>query len=105
MYAVLFLLSASESLGPRKIISAPEAIEADTIDSAKKEGLQILSELPSHNRAVLKPLSIVELSSDMLNDISSCERIYLTNSDDDGDLEFADVTETDYWVSQPWWHR
>jgi hypothetical protein len=105
MYAVLFLLTQAESLGPRKLISAPEAIEAADIDSAKKEGLQILNELAPHNREVMKPLSIVELSQDMLNGISSCERLYLTNLDDDGELEFADVTDTQYWINQDWWHR
>jgi hypothetical protein len=103
MYAAIFLLSQAEGLGSRKLISAPEAIEALDVDSAKKEGLQILSELAPHNKEVMKPLSIVELSEEMLSGIATCERIYLGNGDDDGDLEFADITDLRYWSSQPWW--
>jgi hypothetical protein len=105
MFAAIFLLTQAESLGPRKLISAPEAISAEDVDSAKKEGLQILSELASHNREVMKPLSIVELSEDMLNGIAGCERVFLGNTEDDGELEFADVTDAHYWANQPWWPR
>jgi hypothetical protein len=105
MYGVVFLLTEAESLGPRKLISAPEAIEAESVDAAKSEGLQILKELAPYNREGLKPLSIVELSNPMLEEISKCERIFLSNEEEDGDLEFADITETSFWVSQPWWHR
>lgn len=104
MYAAIFLMTA-ESLGPRKIISAPEAIEATTVEEARKEGLQILNELPPHNREVMKPISIVELSEDMMTGIAGCERLFLSNAEDDGELEFVDVSEATYWQSQPWWSR
>lgn len=102
MYAAIFALTA-ESIGTRKIISAPEAIEAENVEEAKKEGLQILRELAPHNREYMKPLSIVELSDDMMTGIAGCERMYLSNVEDDGELEFVDVTDAMYWKSQPWW--
>jgi hypothetical protein len=103
-YGVIWLQDAPET-GKRKLISAPESLEAKTAEEAKKEGMQILTELSPENKEVMKPLSIVEVDDRILYGISGCERIYLTNAEDDGELEFVDISQTDYWSTQGWWHR
>lgn len=104
-YGVVWLHDAPES-GKRKLVSAPEAIEASNVNEAKQEGSTILGELSPEHRAVIKPLAVVELNDQMLYGIKGCERIFLPmNDDDDGELEFVDVSQTDYWTSQGWWHK
>ena len=89
-----------------KIMSAPESLdELETADDAKKEGLQMLSELPPEHRSIMKPLSIVEVTEDMIFGLKGCERIFLPNADDDGELEFVNVSSTSFWTNHNWWHK
>jgi hypothetical protein len=104
MYGVVFLHDAPET-GARKLVSTPEAIEAETPEDAKTEGRQILTELAPEHRSVTKPLSIVEISDEMKFGLTGCERVFLTAEEDGEELEFVDVTGTAYWSSQAWWHR
>lgn len=108
MYAAIFLHEDPE-IGTRKLISAPESIEAENPDVAKREGLQILNEIAEEHKIIMRPLSIVELSDDMMTGIAGCERVFLPMTGEDGDngeeLEFVDVSQSVYWQSQPWWSR
>ena len=89
-----------------KIMSAPESLEElNTAEDAKKEGLQMLNELPPEHKSIMKPLSIVEVTDEMLYGLKGCERIFLPMNDDDGELEFININATSYWAGQPWWLR
>ncbi len=87
----------------QKLVSSPESLEASTDTEAKEEGRQILAELSETSRAMMKPLAVVEISEDMLSAISSCDSVWLINSEDDGELEFRDVTELSIWSNHAWW--
>jgi hypothetical protein len=109
MYGVVFLHSDPDN-GKRKLISSPESLEAESVDEAKKEGSQILEELPPEHRDIIKPLAIVEINDDMKYGLQGCERVFLPMKEEDdggeaGELEFVDVTPTSYWSSQAWWQR
>lgn len=102
MYGVVW--KDSSGISPRKLMSAPESMDdIDTPEKAKNEGRQILSELAPGHKSTILPLATVEVSNDMKFALAGCERVFLPMNDDDGELEFVDISATSFWVSQPWW--
>lgn len=105
MYGVVWQHNTPES-GDRRLLPSPESLEdLSTAEEAKKEGIQIHRELAHEHRSVMKPLAIVEISEEMLFSLQGCERIFLPNEDDDGELEFVNISDTQLWTSQPWWRK
>lgn len=102
MYGVVWEDTSGGSI--RKLMSSPEALEeCASPDQAKNEGRQILSELAPGHKSAMVPLATVEVSEDMHFALSGCERVFLPNNEDDGELEFVDISETSFWIAQPWW--
>jgi hypothetical protein len=90
---------------PRKLMSSPEScVGVDSADQAKLVGRHVLADLAPGHKATLGVLAVVEVSQDMLYGLQGCERVHLPMVGDDGDeLEFIDVSQAQYWQSQPWW--
>lgn len=90
----------------QKLMADPESLEGmDNPDAAKKEGRQLLTELAPEHRTAIMPAAIVEVSEDMITQLNSCPKIQLDALEDDVELDFVDVSKTDFWLNQGWWHK
>ena len=105
MYGVVWQHNAPESGSLKKLMSVPEALDTKTPEEAKKEGLQILSELPPEQKSAMRPLAVVEVTEQMMSTLNDCEKVFLPNADDDGELEFVDISHTSFWQNQGWWFK
>ena len=45
------------------------------------------------------------LTEDMITQLNSCPKIQLDALEDDVELDFVDVSKTDFWLNQGWWHK
>lgn len=105
MYGVVWGHNTPEC-GNRQLLSAPESLdEITSTDQAKVEGRQILAELAPEHKTAMKPLAVVEVTEEMMFALKGCERVFLPMDEDDGELEFVDVSKTQFWNSQPWWPK
>lgn len=107
-YAVIWLHNAPENGSVRKLMSLPESIQAENDAEAKREGLAILNELSPEQRSAMKPLAVVEVTDQMLEDFQGCRIVTLPVHDEldaDAELTFVDISEIEHWVAHSWWLR
>ena len=111
LFGVVWRYETPESGEVLKLLASPESLEGvETPDEAKKEGRQVLAEAAPEQKLCLKPLSVVEVTEQMLEILRDCPLVTVPTYDaddenDDNELEFVNVGNTDFWSSQPWWFR
>lgn len=107
-YSVVWKFRPSQG-SAKKLISTVEAMEGvDSVEDAKKEGRQILAEVTPGMKGSLSVLAVAEVSDEMMQTIQGCPTVGIpmgTDGDEDDDVEFADITDTEIWLNQGWWHK
>jgi hypothetical protein len=109
-YGVIWQYTTPENGELKKLMASPGSVLENSSEAdAKKEGLQTLQEIAPEQRSCFKPLAIVEVTEEMLSELSGCPEVTMPmvneDGEEDGELEFIDLRDTEFWAAQSWWHR